>query len=138
MQARDAMTTTFMVIPPDTTLKAAAQLMRDGGYGYLPVGEGDDIRGTLTDRDLVVRGLAEGLDMQTPVSRIIDREVIYCFDDSDLAEAADVMAENRVRRLVILDRHKHMLGVLSVGDIARAGGDQRLVGHIENGVARAA
>ena len=138
MQVNQAMSTAFTVIPPSTTLRQAAQLMRDGDYGYLPVGENDRLTGAVTDRDLVIRGTAEGRDANSRVSEILSQDIIYCYDDDDVSSAADLMEANQVRRLVVLNRAKRMVGVISLGDIARTCNDHRLTGQIETKVAQPA
>jgi CBS domain-containing protein len=110
--------------------------MRDGDFGYLPVGENDRLSGALTDRDIVIRAVAEGLNADTPVRQVMTENVVYCFEDNDVTEAGDVMRTRQIRRLVVLDRDKRMVGILSIGDIARDTDDSQLTGKIETGVAQ--
>ncbi len=138
MKVKDVMCTKFKLASPDMTLRQAAQMMREGDFGYLPVGHNDRLQGTLTDRDIVIRAVAEGLGPDTPVNRVMSENVIYCFDDNDVKDAGDVMLTRQIRRLVVLDRDKRMVGIVSVGDIARTGKDSHLTGKIETGVAQEA
>jgi len=138
MQVKDVMSTEFTVISPDTTFEQAARLMRDGDFGYLPVGENDRLKGAVTDRDIVIRGLAEGRDLDTPVSRALSEDIIYCYDDDDVDNAAALMEGNQIRRLVVLNRDKRMVGIVSLGDIARTCKDDRLTGRTEIGVVQLA
>jgi CBS domain-containing protein len=138
MKISQAMSTAFTLISPDTPIRKAAQLMRDGDFGYLPIGENDHLTGAVTDRDIVVRGIAEGCDLDDPVRQVMSTKVIYCFDDDEIDDAADVMEANQIRRLVILNRSKRMVGVLSLGDIARECRDHGLTGEIETKVAQPA
>ena len=135
---KDVMSTEFKIVSPDISLKDAACCMRDGDYGYLPVGENDRLTGTLTDRDIVIRGVAEGMDPDTPIRQVISENVIYCYDDDNVQDAAKLMERHQIRRLVILNRSKRVCGILTVGDIARCCGDDKLTGKIETGIARTA
>jgi len=136
MKVKDMMCTEFKLASPQMTLRQAAQMMRDGDFGYLPVGHNDRLQGTLTDRDICIRAVAEGLGPDTPVSRVMSENVIYCYDDNDVKDAGEVMQTRQIRRLVVLSRDKRMVGILSVGDIARTGNDSHLTGKIETGVAQ--
>ena len=136
MQIKQAMSTDFTVISPETTIRKAARLMRDGDYGYLPIGENDRLKGAITDRDIVVRAIAEDRDLDTPVSQASSGDIIYCYEDDDVDSAADLMEANQVRRLVVLNRDKRMVGIVSLGDIARVCNDHRLTGKIETRVAQ--
>jgi CBS domain-containing protein len=136
MNIKKIMSTAFTIIAPETTLRKAAELMRDGDFGYLPVGHDDRLDGTVTDRDLVVRGLAQGLPLETPVSQILTDDIVYCYDDESVQEAAELMRIRQIRRLVVLNRDRRMVGVVSVGDIARGTGQDKLTGKIETAVAQ--
>lgn len=138
MQIKDIMTADFKIIRPDTTLREAAQYMRDRDCGYLPVGENDRLQGAVTDRDIVVRGLAQGMDAEAAVESLMTQKVVYCFEDDDVHAAAEKMKREQIRRLVVLDRNKRMTGVVTVGDIARSCNDQALLGDIEDKVAHVA
>lgn len=136
MKVSEVMCPEFEIATPDTTLREAAQMMRDGDFGYLPVGENDRLMGTVTDRDIVIRAVAEGIDGGAPVRQIMTENVVYCFEDNEVSEAGDVMRTRQIRRLVVLDRDKRMVGILSIGDIARDTDDSHLTGRIETGVAQ--
>ncbi|MCC6008797.1 MAG: CBS domain-containing protein [Rhodobacteraceae bacterium] len=104
-----------------TTIRAAAQQMRDHHVGALPVFHENRTVGIVTDRDLVMRviaspGFAPG--METTVGEIMSPDVITCFDDQQVTEAAALMGEQQVRRLLVVDRSGTPVGILSVGDIA--------------------
>lgn len=139
MRVKEIMCQDFKIISPETTLRKAAEMMRDCDCGYLPIGENDRLIGAITDRDIVVRGVAAGRDAQsTSVQRIMTGKIVYCFEDDDLKTAGDCMKEKQIRRLVVLNDDKRMTGVITLGDIARATNDNRLTGDIETGVAQAA
>ncbi len=131
MHVKDIMTTEFRLVDPTTTLRQAARMMQDGDFGFLPVGENDHLLGAVTDRDIVVRGLAAGADGNTPVSEMMSKSIIYCFEDDDIREAADMMKREQIRRLAVLNEAKRLVGVVTLGDIARVGYDKRLTGDIE-------
>ena len=119
MKLREIMTSTVEVIHPDDTLQTAAEKMRDRDIGFLPVCDGDRLIGVLTDRDLITRALADGMDSKTMLGRdLATSPAIYCFDDQSVDEAAKLMHDNQIRRLVVLSRNKQMVGVVSLGDLA--------------------
>jgi len=127
MQVREIMTCGVEVIRPDSTLQEAAQKMKMLDVGPLPVCDGQRLVGMITDRDITVRGVAEGRDPRsTPVGEGMTPEVHFCFDDDDVAEAARLMKEKEIRRLLVLNRDKHLVGVLSLGDLAVCVGDQQI------------
>ncbi len=119
MLVTDAMTRRAETIGPDGSLAEAARRMRDVGVGALVVCEGDRVVGVLTDRDIVVRAVAAGRDPAvTLVSSAMTAQVVECRDDEDLAGAATRMEEAAVRRVVVLDAARQLVGMLSVDDIA--------------------
>jgi CBS domain-containing protein len=130
MKIRDIMTSDVETVSPDTPLRDAAQRMRDTDTGFLPVGENDQLVGTLTDRDITIRAVAEGQDPNSAKVRdAMSENLVYCFDDQDSSEAAELMAEKQLRRLPILSRDKRLVGVVSLGDLATRTGDDDVVGQ---------
>lgn len=120
MQVKDIMTKDVETVTPDTLIRDAAVLMRDVNTGFLPVGDDDQLVGTLTDRDIVIRSTAEGQDPKVArVREAMSEDLIYCFEDDDVTEAAALMGEKQIRRLPVLNSDKRLVGVLSLGDIAR-------------------
>jgi CBS domain-containing protein len=123
MKVRDAMTRDVRMANPEETIRHAAQAMAQIDAGVLPVGENDRLVGIITDRDIAVRAVAEGLAPDTRVREIMSTEdVCYCFDDQDIEEVAGNMANIQVRRLPVLNRDKRLVGILSLGDMALADG----------------
>jgi len=119
MKLKEIMTHDVEVIHPDDSLQTAAQKMRDRDIGFLPVCDGDRLIGTVTDRDMIVRVIAEGRDPKAMMGRnLATSPVIYCFEDQSVDEAARIMQEKQIRRLVILNRDKRLVGVVSLGDLA--------------------
>lgn len=121
MQVQDVMTRDVATINPDQTVEKAARLMAELDVGALPVGENDRLVGVITDRDIAVRGLAQGKGPKTKVRDVMTPEIKYCFVDQDLDEIATNMAEIQVRRLPVVDRDKRLVGILSLSDLAISG-----------------
>lgn len=118
-------------IGPDATLMEAADDMKTLDVGILPVCQDNELVGMVTDRDIAIRGVAEGADPKTTMVReIMSRVVVYCFEDQDVKEAAEMMERNRVRRLPILDRRQNVVGILSLGDLAIRAPDSELAAWI--------
>ena len=136
MLVKDVMTTDFRLASPQTTLRQAAEMMRDGNYGYLPIGEDDRLTGAVTDRDIVVRGVAAGYEPQTAISTVMSKSIVYCFEDDEIAEAGELMSRQQIRRLCVMNKNKRMVGVVTLGDIARVGYNAKLAGDIEAQVAQ--
>jgi CBS domain-containing protein len=130
MKLRDIMTCDVEMVRPDETLVDAAKQMRKVDTGILPVCENDRIVGMITDRDIAVRALADGIDPSTTKIRdVMSREVVYSFDDDDVRHAADLMRRKQVRRLLVLDHEKRVCGIVSLGDLAAESGRPKLVGE---------
>ena len=128
MQVSEILTREVETIRPETTAREAAQRMRSMDVGALPVCDGRRLLGMVTDRDLTLRILAEGRDPNaTPVQDAMTPDVAYAFEDDDVQRAADIMKERQIRRLPVVDRSKHLVGIVSIGDLAR-GGDDRTSG----------
>lgn len=119
MLVRDAMTYGAVTIGPSETLQTAARRMKELDVGALVVRDDDRLIGILTDRDIVVRGAVEGVSpAEADVRSAMTPQVIECCEDDDLEGAAARMAHGAVRRLVVLDASKELIGMLSVDDIA--------------------
>ncbi|HEV8725612.1 MAG TPA: CBS domain-containing protein [Candidatus Binatia bacterium] len=128
MQVAQIMTRDPEVVTSDFILKDAALKMRDLDVGMLPIKSDDRLVGMLTDRDITVRATAEGRDpTNTKVSEVMTPEVVYCFEDQDVSEAAKLMQDRQIRRLPILNRQKRLVGIVSLGDVAVHAGQQKIV-----------
>ena len=121
MKLSEIMTRDVVVMQPDDSLQSAAKKMRDRNIGFIPVCDGEELIGVISDRDITIRALADGMDVSIMLGRdLMTVPAIYCFDDQDVSEAARIMEENQIRRLVILSRDdKRLVGVVSLGDLAR-------------------
>ena len=120
MKVNEAMTRDVRVASPDETVQHAAQLMATLDAGVLPVGENDRLVGMITDRDIAIRGVAEGKGPEAKVRDVMTEEVKYCFDDQDVDEVIQNMGDIQVRRLPVLNRDKRLVGILSLGDWRRS------------------
>ena len=116
----DVMEREIRVASPDDSVQQLARLMREDDTGILPVGEGDRLVGMVTDRDVAVRLVAEGRDpAQTKVRDVMTADVRYVYEDEDIERVAENMAAQQVRRLPVMNRQKRLVGVVSIGDIAK-------------------
>src|SRR6266571_1703355 len=130
MQLKDIMTPGVEVIAPEASIYEAAEKMSHLDVGPLPVCDNDRLVGMLTDRDITVRAVAEGKDPRaTRVRDAMTEGICYCFEDDDVADAARLMKERQVRRLVVLDHNKRLAGIVSLGDLAVETGDEHLAGE---------
>ena len=120
MLVKDAMTTEVEWIGPEASLMQAAKKMRDLGIGALPVRDNDSLIGMVTDRDITCRGVAGDLDpANTRVRTVMSEQVVWCFEDQDVQDAAFMMEEHAIRRLPVYDRDERSVGILSLEDLGR-------------------
>lgn len=131
MQLRDVMTQDIQDIPPGATLKQAAQTMRSLDVGALPVCENNKVIGMITDRDIATRAVAEGRDPgEAQVRDAMTGELIFCYEDDTVENAAAIMEEKQIRRLPVMDRNQRLCGIVSLGDLATRNRDDRLSGEV--------
>lgn len=140
MQVHDVMTPNAECIRPDDTVQKAARRMRDLDIGAMPVcGPDDKLAGMITDRDIAVRVVAEGMDPKSTMVRdAMTAQIITCFEDQDALEAANLMRENQVRRLMVLNRNKRLVGIVSLGDLAVEGEHAHEAGEALRGISEPA
>jgi CBS domain-containing protein len=113
------MTRSVEVISPNATLDDAAAKMRELDVGPLPVCDGDNLLGMITDRDITVRATADARNpLLTKVREVMTPDLHYVFEDQELEEAARMMEERQIRRLAVLSRDKRLVGIVSLGDLA--------------------
>lgn len=118
MKVKDIMTDDLAVISPDATVIEAAQLMQKHDVGAVPVCEGTNIVGLVTDRDIVVRNIAHGKDPNhTPVRDVMTTEVKSISPETNISQAAEIMATQQIRRLPVIEDDR-LVGMLSLGDLA--------------------
>ncbi len=117
-QLQELMSRDVKVISPDMTIGDAARKMRDGDFGMMPVGEGDHMIGTISDRDIAIRAVAEGKDAGTKVRDVMSEGLAWAYEDDSVEHAAMIMSERKVRRLPVLNRDKRLVGIVALGDFA--------------------
>ena len=123
---RDVMTSNPRTIGRSTTVAEAAQLMKSEDVGSVPITDGDRLVGVVTDRDIVVRAVAEGRDVQsTTVGDIASSDLVTIDPEQSIEEAVRLMGEHQVRRLPVVEEDGRLVGVLAQADIAAAGYDQQ-------------
>jgi CBS domain-containing protein len=113
------MTRDVRLLSPDQTIREAASLMADVDVGSLPVGDNDRLVGMITDRDIVIRAVAQGKPADTKVADVMSKEMLYCFDTDDIDDVARNMGKAQVRRLSVVNSDKRLVGIVSLGDLAR-------------------
>ena len=120
MKVSEIMTTNVECVAPETAVSELAEKMKSLDVGFLAVCDADRIAGTVTDRDIVVRGIAGGRDLNAIKARdIMSKQVQWSFEDDEVKDVAKKMSEKEVRRMLLLDRNKRLVGVVSIGDIAK-------------------
>lgn len=122
MKVSESMSTDVKICSPDDTIQDCARMMREIDAGAMPVGENDRLVGMITDRDIAVRAVAEGLGPETKVRDTMSKEIRFCFEDEELDDVAEHMADLKIRRLPVLSREKRMVGIISLGDLALSDG----------------
>lgn len=115
----ECMTRNVRLCGPNDSIQDAARTMKQIDAGLLPVGENDRLLGTITERDIAVRAVAAGLPYDTPIREVMSSGVKYCFEDDSLEDVADLMGEEKLRRILVLDKNKRLIGIVSLGDIAK-------------------
>lgn len=118
MKIKDVMSKDVQVARPADPIQEVAARMGAGNFGFLPVSDGTTLVGTVTDRDIAVRGLGQGKPGSAPVSEVMTTGITTVLDSDDLKVALDLMASGQIRRLPVLDRHGTLVGVVSLGDLS--------------------
>ena len=133
---KDLMSRDVKVISPDMSIREAASQMRDGDFGMLPVGENDRMIGTITDRDIAIRGVAEGKDAGTKVRDVMSEGISWAYEDDSVEAAARIMSERQVRRLPVVDRDKRLVGIVALGDFAVESSEVRPAAEALSGISQ--
>ena len=124
MKISEVMTTDVQTVSADQTAREAASFMLRAEAGSIPVCEGKKVIGMITDRDIAVRGVAEGRGPETPVRELMSDGIICAREDDNVDEVARRMSNEQVRRLPVLDADDRLCGIVSLGDLARETGEQ--------------
>ena len=119
MKITDVMTRDVQTIQPDQTAQEAARFMLSTDAGSIPVTEGERLIGMITDRDIAVRGVAEGRGPETPVRDLMTDGIVCAGIDEDVDAVAQKMSDAQVRRLPVIDEQQKLCGIVSLGDLAR-------------------
>ena len=129
MQVKEIMTRDVETVRRDTLLTDAAERMRTHDIGILPVWDGEQLQGIVTDRDIAVRAIVKN--QQPELLRcqdVMTQNVVFCFEDQEVTEAGRIMQDHKIRRLPVINRQRHLVGIISIGDIALGTGDTKLAG----------
>lgn len=118
MKIGQLMSTDVLVARPEDSIRVVAEQMARLDVGALPVCDGRQLLGMITDRDIVLRAVAFGRSPDTTAGAIMTRDIKYCFEDDDLDEVCQRMGEQQIRRIPVLDRNHHLVGIVSLGDLA--------------------
>jgi CBS domain-containing protein len=131
MKVKEIMTANVECVWSDDTLQEAAQTMREHNIGLLPVRVSTHLAGMITDRDIAIRAVAAGLDPKTTrVSEVMTADFICCNEDDETEQAARLMQERHVRRILVLNRDKMLVGIVSLGDLAAGADDADQIGQV--------
>ncbi|MCY1533573.1 Hypoxic response protein 1 [compost metagenome] len=136
MKIREIMTRNVQTTTPERSIRDVASLMSSIDSGAVLVSDGDRLVGMVTDRDIAIRAVAQGLGSDTPVRKVMSGDIRYCFEDEDVQHVAENMAQIQMRRLPVLNREKRLVGVVSLGNIA-AGRSEHASATVLQGVAQA-
>ena len=120
MRVSEAMTREVRVATPGQTIRDVAKIMAEIDAGSMPVGENDKLVGMITDRDIAIRGVAQGKGPDTPVREVMTTEqVLYCYEDDEIDKVAKNMGDEQVRRLPVVNKDKRLVGIVSLGNIVQ-------------------
>lgn len=120
MNVKEIMTSDVTVIPPSMLVREAAQIMRDEDIGFLVIANNDSLIGTITDRDIVTRGVSEVNDLSSiSVDEVMSLKVLTCHEENTIDEVAMLMNEEQVQRVPVFNDNNEMVGVVSIGDLAQ-------------------
>lgn len=126
---KDLMSRDVQIISPNETIQEAAQQMLNFNFGMMPVGENDRMIGTISDRDITIRAVAEGKDPNTKVREVMSEGVIYAYEDDSVDDALKLMSDHQVRRLPIVNADKRLVGIVALGDFAVESSDIEAAGE---------
>lgn len=117
-QLKDLMSRDVKLVSPETSIKEAALMMRDGDFGMMPVGEADRMIGTISDRDIAIRAVALDMGPETKVRDVMTAGVAWAYETDSVDKAVKIMSERQVRRLPVVDENKRLVGIVALGDLA--------------------
>ncbi len=123
MKVSDLMTRDLQIATPDQTIREAALMMEQHDIGSLPVSDNNRLIGIVTDRDIVIRAIAQGRNVDTPLREVMSQDVQYCAAEDDADEVSRKMANLEIRRLPVLDSDRRVIGMMSLANIAHSHDD---------------
>ena len=126
---KDLMSRDVQIISPDGTIKEAAQHMRKGNFGMMPVGENDRMIGAISDRDIAIRAVADGKGPTTKVREVMTEGIFWAYEDDSVEVAVKLMSEHQIRRLPIVNAAKRLVGIVALGDVAVVKSDIEAAGE---------
>ena len=130
MQLKDFINYRVEMVGTTDSLQQAAEKMRNLDVGSMPVCDGKQLVGVVTDRDITIRATADGKDpTKTQVKEIMTHDVVCCFHDTEVEEAARIMQENQIRRIFVINEDQELVGVTSLGELATVTGDLMMAGE---------
>jgi CBS domain-containing protein len=137
-QIKDVMSQPVKILNPEASIKDAARQMREGDFGLMPVGENDRLIGALSDRDIVIRAVAEGMDTNTKVRDVMSETVMWAYENDSVEKASQIMSDNQIRRLPIVNTDKRLVGIVALGDLAVDGNDIKSAGEVLSDISKPA
>jgi len=134
MKVKDIMTNHICCVSPDMTLENTSKIMCGADVGVIPVCGDDGVIGIVTDRDIITRGISKGFSPNEKIEKVMTKNVISVTPDTEIKDAVKIMSDKQVRRLPVISG-KEIVGMLSVGDLARSGKLDAEVAKAESGIA---
>ena len=126
---KELMSRNVQVISPDETIREAAQHMLKGNFGMMPVGENDRMIGSISDRDITIRAVADGKGADTKVRDVMTPGIYWAYEDDSVAKVAELMSKHQIRRMPIVNADKRLVGIVALGDFAVEGTDIVVAGE---------
>jgi len=134
IKVKDLMTSHICCVSPDMTIENASKIMRGADIGVMPVCDDGGIAGIITDRDIIVRAISKGHSPNEKVERFMTKNIVGISPEADIKDAAQLMSDRQIRRLPVITG-RELVGMISVGDIARCGKLDYEVAKAESGIA---
>lgn len=122
MKVSECMSPEVEIASPDDPIRDVARTMREIDAGSMPVGENDRLVGIITDRDIAIRAVADGLGPDTSVRQVMSTDIRWCYEDEEIEDVSEQMGEYKIRRLPVLNRDKRLVGIISLGDVSLSDG----------------
>lgn len=126
---KELMSRNVLVISPDETIREAAQQMLKGNFGMMPVSENDRMIGSISDRDITIRAVADGKNPDTKVREVMSEGIHWAYEDDSAAKVAELMSEHQIRRMPIVNTDKRLVGIVALGDFAVDSADIAVAGE---------